>query len=908
MNNTHESETPLWHSTSVEETLNHLDVTEQGFNSEQARERLERYGYNRLPAPERTGPFKRFLLQFHNVLIYILLAAAVGTALLQHWVDTGVILGVVLINAIIGYIQEGKAEKALDAIRNMLSPKAVVLRDGQRYTVPAEELVPGDIVFLQAGDKVPADLRMIRANNLRIDEAILTGESVAVEKDTDPAAEKSDLGDRTSMAFSGTLVTYGQGRGVVTGTGAETEIGKISTLLGEVEKLTTPLLREVAQFGRWLSVAIVGLAAVTFAFGYLIRDYDIMEMFLAAVSLAVAAIPEGLPAIMTITLAIGVQRMAGRNAIIRRLPAVETLGSVTTICSDKTGTLTRNEMTVKTMVTADKHFQVGGVGYEPHGGFTQDEQDIEPEEHPVLAEALRGLLLCNDAELYQPERGDGWVMEGDPTEGALVTAALKSGLDQKQTNQHYPRTDVLPFESAHKYMATLHHHHEGRQAWIYLKGAPERVMALCAQQRTADGSDQAVDTERWEQWMDDIAASGQRMLAIAVKEIDNGQRNLEFEDAEQGGFTLLALCGIIDPPRDEAITAVAQCQEAGVVVKMITGDHAVTARAIAEDLGIRTQGGVMTGQEVEQASDAELEKVVRDVDVFARASPEHKLRLVKAIQANKQVVAMTGDGVNDAPALKRADVGVSMGIKGTEVSKEASEMVLADDNFASIVNAVEEGRTVYDNLRKAILYLLPTNGGQAFTIVAAILLGLTLPMTPVQVLWVNMVTAVTLALALAFEPTEPGVMQRSPRPPETPLLSGFLIWRVFFVSVLLVAGTFGHFLWMYNQGIDVEIARTVAINTLVMGQIFYLFNSRYILEQVFNREGLFGSRLVWISIGVLIVLQGLFTYAPPMQFLFGTAAIGWAEWGRILVFGILLFFLVELEKLALKRYGVTAYQ
>ncbi|MDF1614133.1 cation-transporting P-type ATPase [Desulfurivibrio dismutans] len=888
-----------WHALAPEQVIGQLTADqEKGLPTEEIKRRLERFGPNQLPQPERTGPLKRFLLQFHNVLIYVLIVAAAGTAFLQHWVDTGVILGVVLINAIIGFIQEGKAEEALDAIRNMLSPKALALRDGQRRTVPAEDLVPGDIVFLQAGDRVPADLRLLRAHNLRIDEAVLTGESVAADKGTEAVAKEADLGDRMGMAFSGTLVAFGQGRGVVVGTGADTQIGRISTMLGEVETLTTPLLRDIAVFGRWLSAAIVGLAAVTFAFGYWVRDYDIMETFLATVSLAVAAIPEGLPAIMTITLAIGVQRMAARNAIIRRLPAVETLGSVTTICSDKTGTLTRNEMTVKSMVTAEHTFEIGGVGYEPHGGFSLDGQDVDPDEQPVLAEALRGILLCNDAELHQRE--GQWVLEGDPTEGSLVTAARKAGLDQRKTNATYSRDDVIPFESSYKFMATLHHHHENNHRFIFLKGAPERVLAVCDKERTVDG-DREIDTDRWQQQMDEIAARGQRLLAVAVKEVAADKNTLEFPDIEDGGLTMLALCGIIDPPRDEAIEAVRLCQGAGIRVKMITGDHGVTARAIADALGIATAGGVITGQQLEQMSDAEMEQAVREVDVFARATPEHKLRLVRAIQANRQVVAMTGDGVNDAPALKRADVGVAMGIKGTEATKEVAEMVLADDNFASIAHAVEEGRTVYDNLRKAILFLLPTNGGQAFTIVAAILLGLTLPLTPVQVLWVNMVTAVTLALALAFEPTEPGAMERPPRPPETPILSGFLIWRVAFVSVLLVAGTFGHFLWLEQQQVSVEFARTVAINTLVMGQLFYLFNSRYILEPVFNRAGLLGSRAVLIAIGVLIVLQGLFTYAPPLQFLFGTAPIGLSDWGRILAFGLLLFVLVEVEKAFLKR-------
>jgi magnesium-transporting ATPase (P-type) len=890
-------EAPAWHARAPEDVLQALDATTDGLSEAEAAQRLERYGANRLPEPERAGPLVRFLRQFHNVLIYILLIAAVGTALLQHWVDTAVILGVVVINAAIGFIQEGKAEKALEAIREMLSPKAVALRDRRRQTIPAEDLVPGDIVSLVAGDRVPADLRLLVAKNLRIDEAVLTGESVAVDKNPQPVAANAELGDRTSMAYSGTLVAYGQGKGLVVGTGGDSEIGRISTMLGEVQELTTPLLRQVAQFGHWLSVAIVLLAAFTFAFGYWVRQYELGEMFLAAVSLAVAAIPEGLPAIMTITLAIGVQKMAGRNAIIRRLPAVETLGSVTVICSDKTGTLTRNEMTVRSVVTAERTYEVTGVGYEPHGGFTFGGEDVDPQqEDPVLSEALTAILLCNDAQLHHK---DGrWRLEGDPTEGALVTAALKAGLDQTELNEHYPRTDVIPFESSYKFMATLHHDHE-RRGYIYLKGAPERILDVCDRQCTPS-AEPPLDRGYWEGVAEEVAARGQRLLAVAVKRTSADHRELTFEDVGSG-MALLGVLGIIDPPRDEAIAAVKECQDAGIRVKMITGDHATTARAIAKELGIQVEGGVVTGHRIEEMDDQQLRPVADRVDVFARASPEHKLRLVTAIQANKQVAAMTGDGVNDAPALKRADVGIAMGIKGTEASKEAAEMVLADDNFASIAHAVEEGRTVYDNLRKAILFILPTNGGQAFTIVAAILLGLTLPLTPVQVLWVNMVTAVTLALALAFEPAEPGVMKRPPRDPGVPILSGFLIWRIGFVSVLLVAGTFGHFLWLEQQGTDVELARTIAINTLVAGQVFYLFNSRYILEPVLNRAGLLGSRAVLIAIAVLILLQAFFTYAPPAQFLFGTAPLELADWARVLAFGLMVFVLVEIEKALFRR-------
>ncbi|WP_019023905.1 MULTISPECIES: cation-transporting P-type ATPase [unclassified Thioalkalivibrio] len=887
-----------WHALKPDVALSECDSRREGLSAEAARERLDQYGSNQLRPPEQASLIRRFFRHFHNILIYILLAAAAGTALLGHWVDTGVILAVVLINTLIGFVQEGKAEKALDAIRKMLSPRALALRDGHRREVPAEELVPGDIVYLQAGDRVPADLRLLEVKNLRIEEAVLTGESVAVEKYPEAVAREADLGDRTCMAFSGTLVAFGRGHGVVVATGEYTEIGRISSMLGEVESLQTPLVRQMEQFGRWLAGVVVVISAATFAFGYWVRSYPLDEMFLAAASLAVSSIPEGLPAIMTIALAIGVQKMARRNAIIRRLPAVETLGSVSTICSDKTGTLTRNEMTVQTVRTAGEEYGVSGVGYAPQGDFSVDQQDVEADEQPALMEVLRAGLLCNDAQVF--EREGEWVMEGDPTEGALVVAARKAGLDPHLEAERLPRTDVIPFESDHRYMATLHHDHDGH-ARIFLKGAPERVLELCDQVRTGEGVDD-LDRKAWHQAMEAIAARGQRLLAIASREVPPDQRELNFDHVDEGGFALLALVGIIDPPREEAIQAVVECREAGIRVKMITGDHLATARAIGEQLGLGRDAEAHAGHELDDVDDDRLAQMAEATDVFARTSPEHKLRLVQALQGRGRIVAMTGDGVNDAPALKRADVGVAMGGKGTEAAKEASEMVLADDNFASIAHAVEEGRTVYDNIRKAILHMLPTNAGQSLTIMMAILMGLALPLTPVQVLWVNMVTSVTLAMALAFERAEPGVMQRPPRDPDQPLLSGFLLWRIPFVAVLLWLGTFGHFVYMETfVGVSDELARTVAINTLVAGQAFYLLNLRLIHQPVLPGLELFRSHSMWIAIGVLILLQLAFTYAPVMHTLFGTTTIGLGDWLRILAFGLAVFVVVELEKLVVRQ-------
>ncbi len=894
----HSSPASVWHAQSAETVLAGLEADRKGLSGAQIEQRLVHYGRNLLAPPKPRSPLLRFLLQFHNVLIYVLLVAAVVTALLGHWVDSGVILGVVVVNAIIGFMQEGKAERALEAIRDMLSPHAQVLRDGRRQEIDAADLVPGDIVYLASGDRVPADLRLVEVKSLRIEEAVLTGEALAVEKQVDAVDMAAPLGDRASMAWSGTLVTYGQGTGVVAATGAATEIGRISTLLADVQELTTPLLRQLAVFGHWLTGAILAIAAFAFAFGILVHDSSFEAMFLAAVGLAVAAIPEGLPAIMTITLAIGVQAMARRRAIVRRLPAVEALGSVTVICSDKTGTLTKNEMTVLEVATAGPLFLVSGAGYAPHGGFSLDGREVDLGEHPALLEIGHVALLCNDAVL---EAGEGrWKLTGDPTEGALITLGMKAGLNSTNLRETLPRIDVIPFESEHRFMATLHHDHAGH-AFVYLKGAPERVLELCSAQRLETG-DQPLDIPHWQAAMEAAAGRGMRLLALATKPSQDHPRDLTFADVEAGDFTLLAVLGIADPPRDEAIRAVADCRAAGIQVKMITGDHIATACAIGAQLGLADQVRALAGADIERMDEATLRQAVKETEIFARASPEHKLRLVEAMQANGEVVAMTGDGVNDAPALKRADVGVAMGLKGTEAAKEASEMVLADDNFASIAAAVEEGRTIYDNIRKAIVFILPTNGGQAGVLVAAIVLGLQLPITPVQILWVNMVTAVTLALALAFEPSEADVMRRPPRNPREALLTPFMLWRVAFVSALLVGGSLGLFLWEIDRGASMEVARTATVNLLLLGEVFYLFNCRRLTASVLSWDGLFGNRYVIIAIAILLGLQVLFTYLPAMQTLFHTAPLDAPTWGRILLFGLAVFAIVEVEKKVVRHW------
>ncbi len=889
-----------WPSTESKEVLQLLETDKDGLSYSEAERRLETFGRNKLEARKGRGPLLRFLLHFHNVLIYILLAAAVVTALLNHWLDTWVILGVVLVNTIIGFIQEGKAERALEAIAKMVSLECTVQRDGEQLRLSAEELVPGDVVVLAAGDKVPADLRLLRVHELAIDEAILTGESSPVRKTVEPVEADATLGDQTSMAFSSTLVTAGSGRGVVVATGQATQIGRISELVQQTPEITTPLTRQITDFGRVLAIAILGIAVITFAVGAFVWNEPFVDMFLAAVALAVAAIPEGLPAIMTITLALGVQRMASRHAIIRRLPAVDTLGAVTTICSDKTGTLTRNEMMVKLLRTGSDRFMLDGQGYEPVGDIRQQgqSQPLQPGQHPAFSECVRAGLLCNEARVVKRDQEQLWQVVGDPMEGALIVAARKSGLDDQAERKAWTLIETLPFDARKRYMATLHQGPDGEQV-VYIKGAPEVIIQMCRNELHRD-EERPLQASDWNGHYEALASAGTRVLALARMTVSQPVDTLH-PDLFTGQSTLLGVIGIYDPPRDEAIAAVKECQQAGIRVKMLTGDHRLTASAIGVQMGIGDGETALTGREIEAMSDAELAHAVAETDVFARVSPEHKLRLVRALQSRGEVVAMTGDGVNDAPALKSANVGVAMGIKGTEVSKESSEMILTDDNFASIVHAVEEGRTVYANLRKAILFLLPTNGGQALTIIAAIMAGMVLPITPVQILWVNMITAVTLAVALAFEPPEAGIMRQPPRDPNQPLLTGYFIWRIAFVSFTRCLGTFGLFLWAKHIGLDEATARTIAVNTLVLFEVFYLMNVRSILGSGLTWETWSGNRFaIWAMLTVLAG-QWLFTYAPWMQQLFDTSALTMNHW--LLITGITAasYFIIEGEKAWMRR-------
>lgn len=875
------------HSQSATAVLSMLNSRIEGLSQTQAEQRLHQYGVNSLPQQAGPSLWYRIFKHFHDTLIYVLLFAALVTALLQHWLDTAVILAVVVINALIGFIQEGKAEQALAGIKQMLSVNANVCRDGIWQQLPAEALVPGDIVKIRSGDRIPADLRLLDAIELRIEESALTGESMPVSKQIAAVAKDAALGDRSCLAFSGTLVTAGRGTAVVTATGSATEIGQITTLLADVQSLATPLTKQMNQFGRYLAVAIAVLTLLMLAIGLLAHNYQPAEVFLAAIGFAVAAIPEGLPAILTITLALGVKQMAGRNAITRKLNAVETLGAVTVICSDKTGTLTRNEMTAKTVVTCQGSYQVKGVGYQPEGQIFWQEQPVQLPEHFALQALIEVIAVANDSELQQQEQR--WKVHGEPTEGALLCLAEKAGFERER----YQRLAVIPFESENKFMASLEQRPDGNKQ-LLLKGAPDRLLPRCQYQLSASGEIVPLDSAFWAEQTTLLGQQGLRVLAAAGKA--TLQNTLGMADLD--GLCFYGIIGIIDPPRPEAISAIAACKRAGIRVKMITGDHADTARAIGAAMGLAKADElvVYTGQQIELADPTALQHMAQNGIIFARTSPEHKLRLVQALQRCNEVVAMTGDGVNDAPALKQADVGIAMGIKGSEASKEAADIVLADDNFSTIAAAVAEGRTIYDNLRKAILFILPTNGAQGLVMLMAVLFGLTLPLTPVQILWVNMVVAVTLALALAFEPAEPGVMRRPPRETNTALLDGAFLRRISLVSLLIGGSAMVIFQLAIAQGFPLPYARTLTVTVLVLAQAGYLLNSRHLSSFSLHPKLLFTNTIAWLAIMLLLLLQLGFVYAPFMQSWFGTAPLQLAHWGWAGLSAAGIVIIIELEK------------
>jgi cation-transporting ATPase F len=894
-----------WHELSAADVGRLLETSpDSGLDTFEIARRLEHFGPNRLTPRKGQGPLLRFLLQFHQPLIYILLVATLVTALLGEWVDSAVIFGVVLVNAVVGFVQEARALTAIQALATSLSSEATVVRAGRTRRIAAADLVPGDVVLLQSGDKVPADLRLIRTRELRVDESALTGESVPVDKHADPLERDTPLADRRNMAYSSTLVAYGTAAGIVVATGDGTEIGQISEMIATAEVLATPLTRKIEHFSRVLLVVILVLAAGTFAMG-VAREHSWLDMFMVAVALAVGAIPEGLPAAVTIMLAIGVARMASRRAIIRRLPAVETLGSTTIICSDKTGTLTQNQMTVVQVFAGGALYQVSGAGYAPEGEVTPVGDAVRPAENAALLECLRAGLLCNDARLVH---GDGrWTVEGDPTEGALIAAARKAGLTEDEQHASCRRLDAIPFESQHQYMATLHQRPDGVRV-AYIKGSVERVLALCTGMLDPAGRRMELGAAAVQKRAEEMAAGGVRVLALARKELSAEQGSLDHGDVASDAV-FLGLQGMIDPPRLEAAEAVRACQRAGIHVKMITGDHAITAAAIARQLGIDGAGQragagprVLTGRELAALSDDELIDAAERTAVFARVTPEHKLRLVEAFQARGHVVAMTGDGVNDAPALRRADIGIAMALGGTEVAREAAAMVLTDDNFATIEAAVEEGRCVFDNLLKFIVWTLPTNGGEALVIMLAVVLGTALPILPVHLLWVNMTTAVCLGLMLAFEPKERGIMERPPRDPNVPLLSTSVVGRIVLVSVLICGASFGIYEWVLARGAGELEARTAVATMIVMAETFYLLNCRCLVGSLLS-VGLFTNWRIWLGIGLMLGLQLLFVAAPLMNQLFHTAPISLEVWLLIGAGGLAIFGIVELEKWLRRRMG-----
>ena len=892
MDERHKSEVD-WHpwAATADGVIARLETSRSGLSSDEAASRLATYGPNLISGERKRSVLVRLLSQFSDILILVLLAAAAVSVFLGEYLDAGVIVAVVLANGVIGFVQEGRAESALDAVRKMTVANAAVIRDGEQRLIDAVGIVPGDVVFLAAGDRVPADLRLVEARTLKIEEAALTGESVPVEKGTNAVATDAALGDRSSMAFSGTIVAAGRGAGVVVATAMHTEIGKIGTLLATVDTLTTPLVRQMERFGRQLTAAILAVAAIGLGFAVLVRSYSLSEAFMAMVGLVVAAIPEGLPAVMTVTLAIGVQRMARRNAVIRRMPAVETLGSVSVICTDKTGTLTRNEMTVRSVVTAIGSYSVEGVGYAPEGGVLDQQGRPVARDDQSLRLLTEAAILCNDARLVQAE--DGWSVAGDPMEGALVALGRKYGLDEKVAREKSPRSDEVPFDASHRTMTTFHRA-PGGGTIAYVKGAPEQILELCGDQLGVAGPE-SLDRKDWLRVFEKFAEQGKRVLAFAFRQDETGSPNNVIRP------TFLGVAGMIDPPRSDAKDAVAECQAAGIDVKMITGDHVKTASAIGGQLGLTGFLDATTGTDLDRLDPESFRTTAREASVFARTSPEHKLRIVEALQADGDIAAMTGDGVNDAPALKRADIGIAMGRKGTEAAKDAAELVLLDDNFASIVAAIREGRTVYDNIKKVIAWTLPTSFGEGLVILAAVLAGLAMPVTPVQILWINMITVVALGLTLAFEPTEPGVMSRAPRRRDEPLLSGQLLWRMAFVSICFVIGAFGVFNWALMRGHDVETARTIVVNTIVVLEIFYLFSVRYIHSTSLTLTGVLGTRAVLTGVASVVVGQLAFTYLPFMHVLFDTRPLSLLDGAMIIGVGILLLVVIEIEKTARRR-------
>ncbi len=907
-----------WHTKTTDEVSKSLQTDyEKGLTLEEVKIRKSKFGLNIVTIKKKRHPIYQFLHQFTQPLVFILIIAGTITAFLNHLIDTGVIFGVVIINAVVGFIQEYKAGRAMEALMKMVTSENVVIRDGDRIRISSSEIVPGDIVILHSGEKVPADMRLYYTRDLKVDESMLTGESVPSSKSADTLSKDTILAERKNMAYGGTFVTYGHGIGVVVETGDNTETGKISQSMYVAQDIATPLTKKISQFSKVLLMVVLVLAAATFIVGYLFLHSSLENLFMETVALAVAAIPEGLPAAMTITLAFGVSHMAKKHAIIRKLPAVETLGSTTIICSDKTGTLTENQMTVTEVYAGGCFYQISGSGYNPEGVFSKEQNQIQVNKHEVLKECLVAGLLCNNSDLIKKE--DRWESEGDPTETALIVSARKAGLEETALN-HLKRIDEIPFESHLQYMATFHHTPDNEHNIVYIKGAVEKILekSCFVMAEDQDGKNiikklESYEIQKLQAVSDEISSRGLRVLAFAKKEISKEKSRIDESDIKDN-IIFLGIQAMIDPPREEVIDAIRTCQRAGIKVKMITGDNVKTAVNIAEKIGLNKIHGkdsvvpivAVTGRELQQYSEDEVADIVERAEVFARVLPEQKLILVKALQSKGHIVAMTGDGVNDAPALKQADIGIAMGISGTDVAKEAADMVLTDDNFTSIKDAVEEGRRILDTLIKFIIWTLPTNFGEGLVVVTAIFGGLVLPILPVQILWINLTTALALGLMLIFEPKEKDSMERPPRAPHTPILTGELVIRIIIVSMIILGGVYGLFFYEQISGASLPEARTIAVNTIVMIELFYLFNCRSLTKSMFQ-IGMFSNKFIWMGVAVMIGIQILFTYLPIMNDVFDSHPISIMSWLKIIGVATVTYAVIEMVKLVSARLKPYKY-
>ena len=876
-----------WYQIDSKDSFRKLKTSERGLTNKDVQERLLQYGPNKLAEEEKINKFKILLHQFTSPLIYILLIAAIVTFFLREYIDTCIIMAVVLLNAVIGYIQEFRAEQSVRALKKMIVPKARVLRDGIEKEINSLELVPGDIVLLASGSMAPADLRLFRTIELKVEEAMLTGESIPAEKIISTIKEDNlTPGDQRNMVFMGTVIASGRARGVVVETGQRTVLGQIEKEVREVSAFKTPLQDKLEKFARLIGYLIIGFSAIVFWAGIMLGAKT-SEMFITAVATAVSAIPEGLPVAVTITMAIGVARMARRNAIVRKLPAVETLGSTTVIGSDKTGTLTKNEMTVRLVFDGEKTYEVTGSGYEPEGEILYEQTTVNMDELKNLRQVLRIGALCNETNVYK-ENGT-YKVDGDPTEGALIVSASKAGFRIEDEKDNHPQIEILPFESERGYMATLHKYKDRK--FVFVKGAPERVLEMCAMSMT----DKSLEKDKILHVANNFAEQGLRVLGMAYKEVPADLEEITHSFVESN-MVLAGLQGMLDPPRPEAVDSIRGCKEAGIRVVMITGDHATTASAIAGKLGITIDvSNVLTGKEIETMTDDELFNAVKNVSVFARVSPQHKLRIARQLARHGEIVAITGDGVNDAPALKAAHIGIAMGGTGTDVAREASDMVLADDNFTSIFTAVEEGRVVYDNIRKVTLFLVSCGFGELIAILATIVMGIPIPYIPAQILWLNLVTNGLQDVALAFEPGEKGVLNKPPRKPKESILSSLLIQRTFLMGIVLAAGTIYVFILELNSGVPLEKARTAALTTMVFFQFYQALNCRSETKSIFSMNPMSNPFLFYSMIAAFFA-QLAVLYVPALQWIFRTVPLTMTEWLEVGLVTLTIVITVELDK------------